>query len=119
MQVIEDRIEQERRKLGLGSNSAQASDENAFANLVGQYESLAVDLQFAEQSYTAALSAFDTAQAEAQRQSRYLAAYANPTLPESLDPARPAGTDRAAAHATRFDMGHAGAWRSMPLRDRR
>lgn len=83
VQVIEDRIEQERRKLGLGSNSAQASDENAFANLVGQYESLAVDLQFAEQSYTAALSAFDTAQAEAQRQSRYLAAHVNPTLPES------------------------------------
>lgn len=83
VQVIEDRIEQERRKLGLGSNSAQASDANAFANLVGQYESLAVDLQFAEQSYTAALSAFDTAQAEAQRQSRYLAAHVNPTLPES------------------------------------
>jgi len=83
VQVIEDRIEQERRKLGLGSNSAEASDENAFANLVGQYESLAVDLQFAEQSYTAALSAFDSARAEALRQSRYLAAHVNPTLPES------------------------------------
>ena len=83
VQVIEDRIEEERRKLGLGSNSAQPGDENAFANLVGEYERLAVDLQFAEQSYTAALSAFDSAQAEAQRQSRYLAAHVNPTLPQS------------------------------------
>jgi capsular polysaccharide transport system permease protein len=83
IQVIEDRIDAERRKLGLGRNSVQDTDENAFANLVGQFESLAVDLSFAEQSYTAALSAYDAAVAEAQRKSRYLAAHVNPTLPES------------------------------------
>lgn len=81
--VIQDRIEAEQRKLGMGQNNIQADDENAFANLVGEYESLAVDLKFAEESYTAALSAYDSAVAEAQRKTRYLAAHVNPTLPES------------------------------------
>ena len=44
-----------------------------------------MDREFAEQSYTAALSAFDGAQAEAQRQSRYLAAYIKPTLAEEAE----------------------------------
>ncbi|WP_306151163.1 capsule biosynthesis protein [Roseovarius sp. MMSF_3281] len=88
-EVIENRIEQERRKLGIGSSSDTENngDPNAFANLVGEYESLAVDLEFAEQSYTAALAAYDSALAEAQRQSRYLAAHVNPTLAQS--PTRP------------------------------
>lgn len=83
VQVIEDRIEAERRKLGLGRNSTQDQDENAFANLMGEFESLSVDLRFAEQSYTAAMAAYDSAVAEAQRKNRYLAAHVNPTLPES------------------------------------
>jgi capsular polysaccharide transport system permease protein len=41
-----------------------------------------VDREFAETSYTAALAAFDLAQAEARRQSRYLAAHVRPTLAE-------------------------------------
>lgn len=85
VRVIEDRIEQERRKLGMGTATAldNAQDENAFANLVGEFERLNVDLQFAEQSYKAALAAYDASLAEAQRQSRYLAAHVNPTLPEA------------------------------------
>ena len=39
-------------------------DSGAFADLVGEYERLAVDLQFAEQSYTAAMAAYDAAVAE-------------------------------------------------------
>jgi len=83
VRVIQDRIEAEQRKLGMGQNTAPAQDESAFASLVGEYESLAVDLEFAEESYTAALSAYDSAVAEAQRKTRYLAAHVNPTLPES------------------------------------
>lgn len=49
---------------------------------MGDYERLAVDQQFAEQSYMAALTAYDTAQAEAIRQSRYLAAHIRPSMPE-------------------------------------
>lgn len=81
--VIQNRIEAEQRKLGIGQSNVQSQDENAFANLVGDYEDLAVDLKFAEESYTAALSAYDRAVAEAQRKTRYLAAHVNPTQPEA------------------------------------
>ncbi|MEM0937180.1 MAG: capsule biosynthesis protein [Pseudomonadota bacterium] len=80
--VIEKRIEEERAKFGIGGGGA--SDE-AFADLVGEYESLIVDREFAEQAYLTALTNFDSAQAEAQRQSRYLAAHIQPTLAESAE----------------------------------
>lgn len=79
VKVIEARIEKEKRKLGFGEVSG---GDDAFATLVGQYESLVVDREFAEQTYTAALAAFDAAQAEARRQTRYLAAHVRPTLAE-------------------------------------
>ena len=84
VRVIEDRILQEREKLGLGANG-QGLQTNPFADLVGEYERLAVDREFAEQSYTAALAAYDAATAEARRQSRYLAAHIEPTLAESAE----------------------------------
>ncbi|WP_372884147.1 capsule biosynthesis protein [Shimia sp.] len=80
--VIETRMEAERRKLGIGGEGDEAV---AFATLVGEYESLYVDQQFAEQSYTVALAAFDAAQAEARRQSRYLAAHIAPTRAEQAE----------------------------------
>lgn len=82
--VIENRIRHEREKLGLGVDQ-QNPQTNPFADLVGEYERLAVDREFAEQSYTAALAAYDAAQAEARRQSRYLAAHIAPTLAESSE----------------------------------
>jgi len=75
--VIEERIEAERAVLGA------AGDGTAFADLVDEYERLAVDLEFAQESYTAALAAYDFALADARRQSRYLAAHIEPTLAES------------------------------------
>ncbi len=83
VEVIENRIAEERSKLGLGTDVDGTPREGAFADVIGEYERLVVDLEFAEQSYTAALAAYDSAQAEARRQSRYLAAHVNPTLPES------------------------------------
>lgn len=80
--VIETRIEDEKRKLGIG---ASGTGTDAFATLVGDYERLQVDRQFAEQTYTAALASYDGAQAEARRQSRYLAAHVRPTLAERSD----------------------------------
>lgn len=80
VEVIESRIEAERRKLGLGSSGEGGE---VFANLVGEYESLIVDREFAEAAYTSALAAYDSARAEAQRQSRYLAPHVRPTLAES------------------------------------
>ncbi|MEM6374611.1 MAG: capsule biosynthesis protein [Pseudomonadota bacterium] len=81
--VIEQRIDEERRKLGIGGDISAEAD--AFATLVGEYESLVVDREFAEQTYTAALAAYDAAQAEARRQSRYLAVHLPPTTAEAAE----------------------------------
>jgi capsular polysaccharide transport system permease protein len=77
--VIEGRIAAERAKLGL------KGDGDAFANVVGAYEALVADRDFAERAYAAARMAYDLAQAEARRQSRYLAAWQNPTLAETAE----------------------------------
>lgn len=94
VEVISNRIAEERKKLGLsgaaelGTPNADGS-ETSYANIFGAYEALLVDQQFAEQRYTGALAAFDTAQAEAVRQSRYLAAHIRPSMPErSTEPDR-------------------------------
>lgn len=86
--VIEARIADERRNLGLGNSDAPApgpddKDEDAFANLVGEYERLLVDREFAEQSFSAARTSYDSALAEARRQTRYLAAHVQPTMAEA------------------------------------
>lgn len=89
--AIERRIEEERRKLGIGTASAdgEAAPGSAFADLVGEYERLAVDREVAERSYTSALSTYESAIAEARRQSRYLAAHVKPTLAQAaVEPKR-------------------------------
>ncbi|MEM9756534.1 MAG: capsule biosynthesis protein, partial [Pseudomonadota bacterium] len=58
-------------------------DGTAYADLVAEYERLSVDQQFAQEAYTAARAAYDLALAEAQRQTRYLAAHIRPTLAEA------------------------------------
>lgn len=78
--AIEARIEDERQKLGQGG-----AGQDGYAELLSEYERLAVDRQFAEQAYTAALAAYDQALAEARRKSRYLAAYIKPTLAEASE----------------------------------
>jgi len=82
IRVIETRIAAERQKVGIGS---EVSNGQAFADLVGEYERLVVDREFAEASYTASLAAYDAALAEARRQSRYLAAHIRPTLAERAE----------------------------------
>ncbi|KIN65795.1 Capsule polysaccharide export protein [Sulfitobacter noctilucae] len=79
IEVIRARIASERRNLGLGE---EGESGEAFANLVGEYEGLIVDREFAETAYTAALAAHDSALAEVRKQSRYLAAHVKPTLAE-------------------------------------
>jgi len=77
--VIEARIAAERAKRGL------EGDGDAFASLVGTYEALVADRDFAERAYAAARTTYDLAQAEARRQSRYLAAWQTPTLAETAE----------------------------------
>lgn len=79
IEVIEARIEEERQKFGSGGTGPNGEN---YATTVAEFERLSVDREFAEQGYVAALSAFDGARAEANRQSRYLASYIAPTLAE-------------------------------------
>lgn len=80
--VIEQRIDDERRKFG---PDGQGPGGENYAVTVGEFERLMVDTQFAEQAYTVAMAAYDGARAEANRQSRYLAAYIRPTLAQKSE----------------------------------
>jgi capsular polysaccharide transport system permease protein len=82
IEVIRARIEDERRKFGAGG--VGPGGEN-YATTVSNYERLTVDREYAERAYTAALSAYDAARAEADRQSLYLAAYIRPTRAEQAE----------------------------------
>ncbi|RBI84731.1 sugar transporter [Rhodosalinus halophilus] len=92
VEVIRNRIRAERARFGRAGEEGAADTGEAlspegpadgYSTLVAEYESLAVDLEFAEKSYLSALAAYDSSVAEAQRQSRYLAAYLDPTIPET------------------------------------
>lgn len=79
IEVLEQQMAIERQKVGIGSREGG----EAFSALMDQYEALSVTREFAERSYTAALAAFDAANAESRRKTRYLAAYVEPTLAET------------------------------------
>lgn len=55
-----------------------AGDGASLTEVIGQYEELLVDLEFAQNAYTLAMAAVQNAQAEARRQSRYLAVHIAP-----------------------------------------
>lgn len=82
IEVIRDRIEEERQKFGAGGTGP---NNDGYATTVAEFERLSVDREFAEQAYVAALSAYDGARAEANRQSRYLASYIAPTLAQKAE----------------------------------
>jgi capsular polysaccharide transport system permease protein len=80
-------IDAERAKFGAeGKGPAGES----YAQLMAEYEKLAVDREFAEGAYRSARIAHETALAEAQRQARYLAAHIEPKVAQSAtEPNRP------------------------------
>jgi Capsule polysaccharide export protein len=80
--VIEERIRAEREKLGIGQGD---QGDQAYADIVGEFERLMAERDFAERAYAATLANYDAAAAEARRKSRYLAAYMEPTLAESAE----------------------------------
>lgn len=75
--AITDQIETERTNLGVGGKEGEVPE------IVGTYEELLVDTEFANTAYTQTLAALAAARAEARRQSRYLAPHVRPTLAES------------------------------------
>ena len=78
--AIEKLIEQER-----ASFSSSETGADAFSQLFAEFQELQVNLEFAEKSYLSAQAAYDLAQAEAVRKSRYLATYIKPTLAETAE----------------------------------
>lgn len=76
--VIEARLREERARFG----DQPAAEDERYADIVAEFESLSVDLEFAQQAYLTSLATYDAAVAEAQRKSRYLATYLPPTLAE-------------------------------------
>lgn len=76
---LEKQIAEERARLGAGEEGAGAAAGRALSDAITDYEELKVDLEFAENAYVSALSAFEQAQIEARRQSRFLAPHIGPT----------------------------------------
>ncbi len=81
--VIRARIVAERGTLA--SSNVGPDGEDDYPSLLAEFESLSVDLQFAEETYGSALTAQDIARSTASRQSRYLAAYITPTLAQTAE----------------------------------
>lgn len=79
--VIQAQIDEERQKMGIGAASNDTGE--AFADIIGEYERLIVEREFAEKTYVSALATYDLSLADARQKSRYLAAYTQPTRAES------------------------------------
>ncbi len=78
--VIRDRIAEERQKIGTGI--VGGGSETDYARLVGRHESLTVELEIAREAYAAARTALEAARTEARRQTRYIAPFVKPAVPE-------------------------------------
>jgi capsular polysaccharide transport system permease protein len=83
IEVIRNRIAIERQNVASGDESVANGDD--YPTLLAEYEGLIVDREFSEERYRASLAALDSARTNAQRQSRYLAAYVQPTLPQTAE----------------------------------
>ncbi len=75
IEAIRVRINEERTNLGMNGGSDVTPSQ-----LLGRYEELKVDLEFANAAYTQALANVSIARAEARRQARYLVSHVEPTL---------------------------------------
>lgn len=82
IEVIRQRITEERRNFATQDVTVFDTD---YPRLIAQFESLTVNQEFAERTYTAALGALDVARSNAQRQSLYLSTYVRPTLAERAE----------------------------------
>ncbi|KUF08992.1 hypothetical protein [Pseudoponticoccus marisrubri] len=82
--VIRERIASERETFASGADDVGALRDD-YPSLIAEFESLTVDREYAEETYRAALTALDVARAKADRRSRYLATYVEPTLAESAE----------------------------------
>ena len=64
------------------ASGTPAADEPAMASIVGRYQELLLDQEFAEKAYTAAMASLERAHSEANRTQSYLAIYGDPSPAE-------------------------------------
>jgi len=76
--VIQQRIEQEQQSYVGGPEG-----DVTFSSIVDQYTTLQLDLELAGQSYSLALAGVEAARSKSQQDTRYLATFVQPTLPET------------------------------------
>ena len=109
--AIRNRLESERA-------GGPSKEDEGLAKVVGEFETLRAEQQFAETAFYAASAALDSARAEATRRSRYLAVHIDPTLSESSTrPRRLMLTAVAAVFLLLFWT--IGSMMAISLRDRR
>ncbi len=99
--AITERIEDERSSLDL------TGLPGSLPEVVGRYEELLVNLEFANTAFTQTLAGLGAARAEARRQSRYLAAHIQPTLATSAALSAPARAVGAVGLFLHAGLGHA------------
>lgn len=86
IEAIQYRIQEERNKVGKSTQDGAKS----LATVVGEFEALMVDREFAERAYQAANVAYEAALSEARRKSKYLVDHIPPTRAQSSQyPNRP------------------------------
>ncbi|MCC6002096.1 MAG: sugar transporter [Pararhodobacter sp.] len=82
IEVIRERIAQERVTFATENVTVLETD---YPRLLAQFEGLQMDVQFAQQTYTAALTALDAARSNAARQGFFLATFVRPTLAQRAE----------------------------------
>jgi len=82
IEVIRLQIENER---GAIVHADVVSGVGDYPTLIAEFENLTVEKEFAEKTYSLALTAFDLARSSAARQSRYLTAYVKPTFAQTAE----------------------------------
>ena len=89
IQALESRAAALKRQVGKERDRLANSHSTDLTSLIGSYQPLVLEEELAKQRYASALSSLEAAQAEAQRQQRYLIAFVAPQLPdEATEPRR-------------------------------
>lgn len=80
---VQNRIDSIRSRIRIERNEMSEGNRDSFIGIVGQFENLTVEREFAEKTYLSAAAAYDSARAEAKRRTKYLLVHIQPTLADS------------------------------------
>jgi capsular polysaccharide transport system permease protein len=80
--ALKARIDALEGQIGAEKSRLTGSERRVLNDVVADFERLTVEREFAEKQYISALASLETARIRAEGKSRYLVAFAPPTLPE-------------------------------------